>query len=242
MQISYRPFCEFPGWEQAENYLLSIIQPNHCRSVLEAGSGANPTLQPETVHRYQLQYTTSDVSREEMEKADPTYSRLVLDLSAREVSPDLAGTFDCVVSRMVGEHIKDGEQYHRNIYKVLAPGGISVHYFASLGCLPFAVNRFMPDAMSDWLLNRFAPRDRFQHDKFRAYYSWGQGPTRNRIKGFEGLGFEVLQYIGYFGHSYYVRHLPWLHRLERLKSNILLKFPTPYLCSYATVVLRKPVK
>lgn len=239
MQISYQPLREFPGWEKAEGFLLSVVQGFQCRSILEAGSGANPTLSPDIVRQHNLNYTTSDINLGEMEKTHPAYSRLVLDLGSKDIDPNLSGNFDCVVSRMVGEHIQDGERYHRNIHRVLRPGGVSVHCFSALGCLPFVVNRFAPEFLTDWLLNRFAPRDRYQHDKFRAYYSWGRGPTQAMIKRFEQLGFEVIQYTGYFGHSYYSRRLPFLHRLEELKSDVLLKYPNPHLCSYAAIVLRK---
>jgi hypothetical protein len=59
------------------------------------------------------------------------------------------------------------------------------------------------------------------------------------LERFQSLGFEILNFTGYFGHYYYFR-LPWIYRLERIKSRYLLKHPVPQLCCYATVVLRKP--
>jgi hypothetical protein len=141
---------------------------------------------------------------------------------------------------MVGEHISDGEECHKNIYKMLRPGGISAHCFSTLWTLPFALNRLLPAWVTNPLLNIFGPRDEYRHAKFKAYYSWSRGLSKRMIQRFEGLGFEVLSYTGYFGHAYYRDRLPILEPMEILKSRLLLKYPVPQLCSYATLVLRKP--
>jgi SAM-dependent methyltransferase len=207
---------------------------------LEVGSGANPTLSSEFVRSNHLSYATSDLNAEELKKADAAFEQLVLDLSAKNIDPNLNATFDCIISRMVGEHVSDGEQYHRNIHKMLRPGGISAHCFSTLWTVPFAVNRLLPDSLTDTLLSIFAPRDNHKHAKFKAYYSWSRGPSQKMIRRFEQIGFEVIRYTGYFGHYYYSKRLPWLQPLEDLKAGLLLKYPVPQLCSYATLILRKP--
>jgi hypothetical protein len=107
--------------------------------------------------------------------------------------------------------------------------------------LPFAANRLLPEPLADLALGIVSPRkDRYRHEKFPAYYSWSRGPSKAALQRFQSLGFEVLRYSGYFGHAYY-KSLPLLDRLERWKSEQLLRHPIPHLCSYATVLLRKPV-
>lgn len=238
MAISYRTTATFPGWSTADLFLTSLIDQYGCKHILEIGSGANPTLKPEEVRKRGLLYVTSDVDAAEMEKADTTFERLVLNLSSDNLNPNLVGQFDCVFSRMVGEHVTDGQLFHKNIHALLRSGGISVHCFSTLWSVPFAANRLFPEFLSDYLLTLFLPRDRHRHGKFPATYSWSRGPTKKMISRFGGLGFEVLNYTGFFGHPYYTR-IPWLHRAETLKSNLLVKLPIPLLCSYATVVLRK---
>jgi SAM-dependent methyltransferase len=240
MIVSYQNVEEFPGWAAAPEFFKALFARYGSRCILEVGSGANPTLAPEFVRGNGLSYITSDLDREELQKADSAFEQLVLDLSARDIDPALKGKFDCVLSRMVGEHISDGRQYHENIYKILRPGGISAHCFSTLWTLPFAVNRLMPEFLTDSLLNIFAPRNGHQHGKFKAYYSWSRGPSRSMITRFENLGFEVVSYTGYFGHGYYRKRLPALQHLENLKSKLLVNHPVPLLCSYATLILRKP--
>lgn len=242
MKISFKHLEEFPGWVGSTNhkaYFESFFRQHKPKSVLEIGSGANPTFSPEFVNKHGLAYITSDVDAGELEKANPAFQRLVLDLSVPVADLDLTGKFDCVLSRMVNEHVCDGEQYHRNIYRMLKPGGISAHCFSTLWNLPLAANRLLPEAVSEFLLQLYSPRDKHQNGKFKAYYSWSRGPSRKMISRFEGLGFEVLQYTGYFGHRYYLS-IPFLHRMEMRKAEALLKFPIPFFCTYSTLVLRKP--
>jgi hypothetical protein len=61
------------------------------------------------------------------------------------------------------------------------------------------------------------------------------------IARFEELGFQIVNNTGYFGHPYYAHRLPWLHRAEMAKAKLLLRWPTPHLCNYATIVLWKPL-
>lgn len=237
--VSFAPFTDFLGWERGTDFLKTLIDEYGCKHILEIGSGANPTLEPKVVRDKRLLYVTSDLSYEEMEKADPAYERLVLDLSADGISPQLMGKFDLVFSRMVAEHVSDGLKYHQNIYRLLRHNGVSAHCFSTLWCLPFVANRLFPEFLSVRLLNTFAPRDIHRHAKFPARYSWSRGPTKTMIRRFEDIGFEVVRYTGYFGHSYYQRVSRFLHRMETLKTRLLLRWPSATFCSYATTVLRK---
>jgi len=240
MDIQYKSSDHFAGWEKAPDFIRSLLTDHNCKRILELGSGANPTLSPGFVKEKGFSYVTSDLSDEELAKADPVFERLVLDLSREDFDPALNESFDCVFSRMVNEHIRDGRRYHANIYKILKPGGISVHLFSAMGSIPFIANRLLPEFLGDVFLQYFSPgRDHPKHGKFKAYYSWSRGPTKVMLERFQSLGFEILNFTGYFGHYYYFR-LPWIYRLERIKSRYLLKHPLPQLCCYATVVLRKP--
>ncbi len=50
-----------------------------------------------------------------------------------------------------------------------------------------------------------------------------------------------MLYRGFFGNIYYSR-IPILRDLHRVYTQYLVKHPTPYLTSFAQVVLRKPEK
>jgi SAM-dependent methyltransferase len=235
--VSFDLFEQCPGWGMAPDWVSGLIERYKCRRILEIGSGANPTLPSNVIADTNLYYVANDADPEELNKADPAFRRWVGDVSDG-VPEEMAGNFDLVFSRMVNEHIEDGRNYHANIHRLLAPGGISAHCFSTLYSLPFVTNRLLPERIGDSILHMFDPRDRVKRGKFRAYYSWSRGPSRRMISRFESLGFEVVNYVGYFGHGYYWRW-PIIHRLELIKSRALVARPIPALCSFAMLIARK---
>lgn len=235
--ISFDLFDQCPGWHKAPDWVMGLIEEHRCRSILEIGSGANPTLSPAIVSERGLRYVANDIDTGELAKADPAFDQWVGDIS-HGVPAEMESRFDLVFSRMVNEHVADGRAYHANIHRILAPGGIAAHCFATLYSLPFVTNRLLPESISDSILHIFDPRDRVKRGKFRAYYSWSRGPSPRTIAMFESLGFEVLKYVGYFGHGYYWRW-PLLHRLELRKARALVSRPVPALCSYAMLIAKK---
>jgi len=234
-------FLDFPGWTRASSFLSSIIERESCTSVLEVGSGANPSLSPAEVDRRGLRYTTNDRLASELAKADPAYDTLLLDMATASPDELPRAAFDLVFSRMVNEHVVNGERYHRNIFHLLRPGGVTAHCFSTLYALPFVLNRLLPEQLTGRMLDVFNSRDRYQHDKFAAHYSWSRGPTKRMIKRLSGLGYEIVEYRGYFGHDYYSHPLlSPLGALEEAKAEWLCEHPIPALTSYAVAILRRP--
>lgn len=242
MTVSYAHYRDFPGWGGAAGFLAALVQREGSASVLEIGSGANPTLSPAQVRELGVRYTTNDRCAEELAKADRAYEILLLDLAGPSCGGLPQEEFDLVFSRMVNEHVDDGERYYRNIFTALRPGGVTAHCFSTLYALPFVVNRVVPETLAGRLLDVFNPRqDPYMQDKFPARYSWSRGPTRRTIGRLTRLGYEVVEYRGYFGHPYYDRPaLRPARALEQAKAEWLCRHPLPLLTSYAVVILRKP--
>jgi hypothetical protein len=140
---------------------------------------------------------------------------------------------------MVAEHVKDGRQFHKNVRTILRENGLAVHFFPTLYALPFLLNRLSPEVLVDKLASVLTPRDRHQHARFPAYYDWCRGPLRSQVKKFEELGYQVLEYRGFFGHAGYYRRIPFMKRLHELNTSWFLRMPNPLFTSYAYVVLRK---
>ena len=214
-----------------------MILKHNLKSILEVGAGANPTIRPEFINQHQLNYVISDVDDVELKKSNDFYSKLVVDLSSSNFS--LSQKFDLVFSRMVGEHITNAKAFHKNVFSILNNNGVSFHCFSTLYSFPFLVNKIIPAGLSEFILDKISPRDKHFHRKFKAHYNWSRGPSKKMISQFENIGFEVIEYVGYFGHNYYIK-FPVLNKLEHIKSKILLKFPVPILTSYAHLILKKP--
>jgi SAM-dependent methyltransferase len=241
MKIIYKNVKDFPGWDQAGEFLQKLIRQYNAQKLLEIGSGANPTLTADFIESHKISYTTNDVDSEELEKADPRLETLQFDFSGRKLPENLRDSFDLVFSRMVNEHIKDGEQYYKNIYSILRGGGITSHCFSTLYAFPFVMNKIIPENLSNYLLQKLSPVDQYSHGKFKAYYSWSRGPSKKMIRRYNQIGFDVIEYAGFFGHDYYHHGLRLLHRLEEAKSDLLLShFRIPYLTAYAYIILQKP--
>ncbi|HYZ32439.1 MAG TPA: class I SAM-dependent methyltransferase [Crenalkalicoccus sp.] len=239
-EITYDSYEKAPAFAyDEENYFLGLIRKYTAKRVLEVGSGANPTLSADHAAELGFQYITSDVSEDELAKAPAGIEARIIDFASDQLPTDLLGSCDLIFSRWVNEHVKDAKRYHQNIRRLLKPGGIAVHCFPCLFTLPFLLNRIVPETLSNTLLSAFSPRDQHQHGKFRAYYNWCRGPTAKAIRNFEGIGYEVITYKGYFGHYYYKNRLKLLDRMEMAKIRFLLTHPIPELCAFAIVILRR---
>lgn len=66
--------------------------------------------------------------------------------------------FDVVFTTAVLEHARNTEEVHREIYRVLKPGGVSVHYFPAKWYLPYEphiriplLNWFWPHCPKGWI-------------------------------------------------------------------------------------------
>lgn len=235
MRIEYLLSCnewfEFPGFVQG------LQREYGARSICDVGGGANPVLPQQFVSSNHLDYTILDISEAEVDKAPEGYQKLVQDIETEPPVPFCH--FDLIVSKMLAEHLKNGRRFHQNVFSMLQPGGIAVHYFPTLYTLPFLVNKLVSENISSLLLDVVLPRDRYRLGKFRAYYSWCYGPTPAMLRMLTGIGYEIVLYKGFFGSSYYSR-IPILRNLHRACAQYLAAHPTPYLTSFAQVILRKP--
>ena len=233
-KISYRPSEEARNGYAA--FLNRIIETRNVRTVCDVGGGANPVLLMDYILKHNLEYSVLDISESELKKAPEGYIKIAADVQSPEFQSG-AQKYDLVFSKMLAEHISNAHQFHLNIANMLTPNGVAVHFFPTLYAFPFVVNWLNPEFVSDRLLNIFAPRDRYQNDKFPAHYQCCRGPTRQQFERFRSVGLDVLEYIGFFGHPGYYRRIPGVSHIHRMFTRILLSRPNPHLTSFAFVVL-----
>jgi 2-polyprenyl-3-methyl-5-hydroxy-6-metoxy-1,4-benzoquinol methylase len=219
--------------------LISTIKNNQFKQIGDIGGGANPHLPHDIIKEHKLNYTLLDISEFELQKAPDEYKKICIDIAEKNLN--IEQRFDFLFSKMLAEHVKDAKQFHTNVFQLLAPGGMAVHFFPTLYTFPFFINRLMPETIASFILNKISPREnRYQNEKFPAYYKWCWGPTKKQIKRFESLGFEVIEYRGFFGHEGYYTKLKPLQFLHKLKTQFLLKHPQPQFTSFAYIILKKP--
>lgn len=205
----------------------------------DVGGGARPVIPLARIEEFELEYVVLDESHDELSKAPQGYHQFeasILDSDAVAKLVREQGAFDVVVSRWTAEHVSDGRKFHEQIYNMLRPGGVAIHFFPTLYSWPFLLNRVLPQPVSSALLAKAQP-DR--ESKFRPYYSWCRGPSRRQIQRLQSVGFSVERYIGFFGHGYFVRVKP-LHLANRRLTDKLVDHPLPSMTSFALVVLSRP--
>ncbi len=235
-----RRACDFGRlWKRYDGFLRDLIDRGGLKRVCDIGGGRNPRLDAGYVASRGLDYTVLDISPAEL-ALTPAWATKVCGDVAGDPPPAGLGPFDLCFSRMLAEHVKDGRRLHANVWSMLRPGGLAVHFFPTLYCLPFLVNRWVPEAVSDRLLEVFSPRDRTKQGKFPAYYSWTRGPTRRQVRRLEGLGYEVPLYVGGFGHAYY-RSLPGIRGLARAWAGYCARRELYAFTTFGVVVLRRPM-
>jgi SAM-dependent methyltransferase len=227
------------AWRSFADALGAEVTRPGVRRICELGGGAHPAIPLDFVERNGLDYTVIDISAEELAKAPDGYVKVMADVTSPSL-PDL-GSFDLVLSRTLLEHVREPESLHRNVLRLLAPGGHALHFFPTLYEPTMVFNRLMPERLTRPLLTVGQPyRGRGgEREKFHAYYRWCRGPKRRQVARFEGLGYEVVDYVGFFGTDYFLR-VPPLHRVQSAVARALIEHPLPSLTSAAWVALRKP--
>lgn len=226
-------------WERYNTELNNLVSRPDIKKVCDIGGGANPLLSLNEVKKYGLDYTLLDISSEELAKAPDEYKKFRADIT----DPNLLFSdekYDLVCSKLFAEHVSSGLILYQNTYKLLSNGGYAFHFFPTLYNLPFLINLLLPENTSEFILLFLQPfrTKEGKAGKFKAYYNWCFNPTSENIKRITSVGFIVEEYIGFFGHTYY-KKINMLNKLEIIKSQLLLKYPSPWFTQFAQVLLKK---
>lgn len=237
MLLTYRDSKE--AWDEYESTIVRLIRESGAKKVCDVGGGANPVLPIETLQELGLEYTVLDISAEELDKAPSEYSKLVADITAGE--PPATEEFDLVFSKMLAEHVKDAERFHRNVNSMLRQGGLAFHFFPTLYAFPFLLNVLIPEAFTGWLLRKVMPHrtQEGNHAEFPAYYRWCRGPLHGQLRRLRSTGFEVAEYHSFYGHDGYYKRLGPLLGLHNAEAALLKGMRSKLFTSFAYVVLRK---
>lgn len=239
MTISYKHSRE--AWANYHQFLTDLIVANQFKRICEIGGGANPAISLDFIKKHHIEYTVLDINSRELAKAPDGYQKVVGDITTKNMR-HLNERYDFVFSKMLAEHIQDAESFHRNVYKILSPGGMAFHFFPTLFSLPFIINKLLPEKISYQILKLMAKeRDNAgDQGKFPAYYAMCRGSTQKQMNKLKSIGYHIESYINFFGHEYF-RKIPPLNYLSQKIANLLLKFRMVHLTSFSYLILRKPI-
>lgn len=237
VQVSYGHVVG--AWDGYDEWLRRLVRDVRPTRLLEVGAGATPSIALSELDLLGVrEYSILDISRDELDKASVGYKKICADISAKYLA--LGGGYDLIFSRMLAEHVRVPETFHRNIYNLLSPGGRAFHFFATMFSPVYMLNRVLPEVLTEKLVFFAEQANPNRTNKFPAYYRWCYGPVSWQIRRFEHLGFQVELYKGFFGHGYYNK-IPVLKEVHQWLTARLLRKPNPYLTTVAYLVLRRPL-
>lgn len=138
-------------------------------TVLDVGSGRNPTV-PVERRPHGTTYVGLDVSSEELLAAGRNAYDSVVVADVSQPIPALVGQVDLVVSWQVFEHVKPLDIALTHLYEYLRPGGCLVSLFSGAWSAFGLVNRLMPNAIGNRLVEQSMRRTGTNQPVFPAYY------------------------------------------------------------------------
>lgn len=229
--------CHWAAFRDFRPTLNALIAQYPQTRLLELGGGRRPSFALTEVPDSIASYTVNDIDPGELERTSDEYEKACFDVTG-DVSA-FAGQYDVVFSRTLIEHVKDGLQMHRNVLKLLKPGGVAFHMAPTLYALPFIANKFLPESLSAGMLYATASKRRERRDKFPAYYSWCYGNRAKMAAMLEGVGFDRVSIRTFYGHAYYDK-FPVVREVGRFAANMAAKNDWSTVGTYAHITAFKP--
>ena len=215
---------------------IDEIRSNY-KSYLEIGGGKNPLFDPSK------EYTVNDISSHELSFIESKgYVTANFDICG-DFHYNYNEKYDFIFSKMVLEHVSDGNRYYQNIYKLLKPGGICITYHPTLFSLPFVINKILPNSIGEKLFdflygkNKTRVREKIRIGKFPAYYSYCYS-TKNNLNLIKKIGLKTAYAIPFYGHHYY-KKIKFLYFIHKIFSNIIRNLNFKFLSSYCYTIVKK---
>jgi len=224
------------AWDGYDDQLKEIVASFDAPDILEFGGGRSPGFKLSELPPNVNSYTVNDIEESELELAPEGYEKACFNVCG-DVSK-FAGKYDVVFSKMLAEHVPDGEAMHRNALELLKPGGVAFHFNPKLYAVPFVVNRLIPENLSRSILFKLDPKRVSEVPKFPAVYSWCRGSTDKLEERIKSLGYSDVKVIPFYGHSYY-KKLPVLRQGEKIMSNFYGKNDVSVFAAFMYTIARK---
>lgn len=217
------------------DHLKDIVAQYADADILELGAGRRPSFtlaeMPESVRSY----TVNDISEQELALLPDGYDKACFDVSGD--SSNFRDSYDVVFSRFLAEHVPDGPAMHRNVHNVLKKGGVAFHLIPTLYAVPFVINKYMPEALSSWVLKTFAPR-RSINPKFPAPYSACYSNPAKMTGLLKEIGYRNAEFRNFYGHFYYEK-IPVLNKVHEGFSALAASRDWHVFGTYAYVIAYK---
>ena len=230
--------CE---WALA-NYKRAVIEFTRqfaARRLVEIGGGRDPLFDRQEINDLGVDMTINDISPRELAVLPPGYHKACFDI-AGDASPlaEFRGNFDFAFSRMVFEHVSDGQRAWTNLYELLAPGGVALIYVPTLYAFPFVMNWLLPDKFAAKIVKAlYKNRTDDEDPVFPARYSWCFTDAR-LTNMLSAIGYREVFVQPFYGHGYY-KIVPAIHKIQLWFADAARRHDWRPFTSFAYIAVRK---
>ena len=229
------------AWEHYRPSLLDLSRRLGLRRLCEIGGGRDPLFTPDELAPLAAELVVNDIAQSELDRGPGGYETACFDISG-DVSPLVASglRFDLMFSRMVFEHVADGEAAWRNVHALLNPGGVGLAFVPTLYAWPFLVNHMLPEGLSTRMLRLVYPERNAEggEPKFPTRYSLTFGSQDRVAPILHDIGFSEVTVLPFWGH-HYVRRIPGLNALDNAFTALCKRADWRLMTSYAYIIARR---
>jgi SAM-dependent methyltransferase len=215
--------------------IVSTLATN--RSLLEIGAGRRPLWTSTEIKQHNIDYVANDIVERELDRIPFPVKKAVFDCCGDPPRVFL-NSFDVICSKMVQEHVKSGDNFYRNIFRMLKPGAVAINFHPTLYCPPFLINRILPDNISSFILGLLT-RERTEETraKFPTTYELCYS-SRQTAKLIKNIGFSKVSIFPFYHHEYF-KKIPLLRIFDDAISTWAQTRDIRLLSSYAYTVVKK---
>jgi SAM-dependent methyltransferase len=228
------------AWSNYKRVVRDLATHFAAHRLIEIGGGRDPLFERDEINALGAEMTVNDISAVELAALPPGYRTARFDV-AGDISgvAYLRNSFDLAFSRMVFEHVADGQRAWANLYELLAPGGVGLAFVPTLYAVPFLLNRLLPDKLAASIVKLIYHHRTDKEDPvFPARYSWcfaGESRLRPMLTA---IGYRDVIVEPFYGHGYY-RFFPVVRDLHARFTDIARRADWRMLASFAYIAARK---
>jgi SAM-dependent methyltransferase len=227
------------AWANYKRTVQHLCRAFGVRSIVEIGGGRDPLFSLGEINELGAEMTVSDIAPAELAALPQGYRTACFDV-AGDITQTLErrDRFDLAFSRMVLEHVEDGQRAWSNMYELLAPGGVALAFVPTLYALPFVLNWLLPDELAAEIVKLIYHHRDHDDPVFPAHYSWCVADETRLRPMLTAIGYRDIVVQPFYGHGYY-RYFPLVREAHEWFTGVARRHDWRLIASFAYIAARK---
>jgi SAM-dependent methyltransferase len=228
------------AWANYERVVRHLAEASGAKKLIEIGGGRDPLFGRAALTELGAELTVNDISPVELAALPKGYRTACFDIAGDLTPEEIArGGYDLAFSRMVFEHVADGQRAWKNLFRLLAPGGIGLAFVPTLYAFPFVANWLLPDDFAARIVKLiYKNRTDDEDPVFPARYSWTVASEKKLAPMLTEIGYRDAMVVPFYGHGYY-RPFPIVRDIHAKFTEMARARDWRFFASYAYIAARK---